>query len=538
MKSINILRTHFFVGLLFFLSQGSTLIAQPMITVLPKEVHFESRFQRYQRLTFLNRGNAVLTIDSIKYGYDRYFFRFNKNSDYTIQIAPHDSLSMDCYLLPFIQVLSNDVDDTLLIYSNSSPALFRVKIHVDYFEQELARGSIRGQVSPMPPPPGRGSVYFFYNGKYLVDSAQVNQMGNFSRDLPDGDYVVGVLTDSSYLTFYPRTTNIFNAQTITVTRNSIINLNLTPIRFSNSSTSINGTVIDSIANLPVKKGVVVIKSGIHTPGVASKISAADTIDTFTFFVTPRGDYFANRLPHTGYYYAQAVSDYFLPSYFNKNQTPALFWQQADSVNAITDQTTANIYVTRDSAYGAGVLSGTISNYNKSTIGGVSGAILYARSTVNNKIYLAGNSSSTGDFTLYDLPYGTYSLLVQRFGYVDLFSPTFTIDSANPQRKNIQIMYPMSVETNDVATKSYIVLSNYPNPFNPTTTIAYTLPYESDVEISVYSAIGQKITDLVRTHQASGSYKVTFSAANQASGIYFIKLKTQHEQKIIKAIAIK
>ncbi len=66
--------------------------------------------------------------------------------------------------------------------------------------------------------------------------------------------------------------------------------------------------------------------------------------------------------------------------------------------------------------------------------------------------------------------------------------------------------------------------NYPNPFNPSTTIEFTINNVNFVKLSIYNAIGQKITTLVNKELQNGSYKYQFDASNLASGIYFYELK--------------
>ena len=72
---------------------------------------------------------------------------------------------------------------------------------------------------------------------------------------------------------------------------------------------------------------------------------------------------------------------------------------------------------------------------------------------------------------------------------------------------------------------YELLQNYPNPFNPATTISYQLPEVSEIEISIYNLLGQKITTLVSQKQSAGNYKVEWDASRFASGIYFYRLET-------------
>ncbi|MCF6271237.1 MAG: T9SS type A sorting domain-containing protein [Melioribacteraceae bacterium] len=79
-------------------------------------------------------------------------------------------------------------------------------------------------------------------------------------------------------------------------------------------------------------------------------------------------------------------------------------------------------------------------------------------------------------------------------------------------------------TNELLPKSFTVLQNYPNPFNPSTTITYALPEAGDVEVNVYSIIGEKITTLVKAHQSAGVKNVVWNAGNLSSGIYFYSVK--------------
>ncbi len=69
--------------------------------------------------------------------------------------------------------------------------------------------------------------------------------------------------------------------------------------------------------------------------------------------------------------------------------------------------------------------------------------------------------------------------------------------------------------------------NYPNPFNPTTAISYQLSAVSEVDLSIYNILGQKVALLVSEKQPAGTYKVEWDASRFASGIYFCRLSTDN-----------
>ncbi len=65
--------------------------------------------------------------------------------------------------------------------------------------------------------------------------------------------------------------------------------------------------------------------------------------------------------------------------------------------------------------------------------------------------------------------------------------------------------------------------NYPNPFNPSTVITYEVPEASNVVLSVFTILGQKLLDIVNTYQAAGIYDIEFNGYNLASGMYIYTL---------------
>jgi photosystem II stability/assembly factor-like uncharacterized protein len=86
--------------------------------------------------------------------------------------------------------------------------------------------------------------------------------------------------------------------------------------------------------------------------------------------------------------------------------------------------------------------------------------------------------------------------------------------------------PTSVEEEFIheIPKEYTLLNNYPNPFNPITTIRYDIPERSAVLLKVYDVLGSEIATLVNEEKQSGEYEIEFNAINLPSGIYIYQLK--------------
>ena len=98
------------------------------------------------------------------------------------------------------------------------------------------------------------------------------------------------------------------------------------------------------------------------------------------------------------------------------------------------------------------------------------------------------------------------------------------------------------KVSSVPTK-YSLSQNFPNPFNPTTSISYSVPENSDISIRVYSLTGQKIIELIDDHVNAGMYTVTWNGMNHAgtpvsSGVYIYMLQSDSFTAVKKMILIK
>lgn len=87
-------------------------------------------------------------------------------------------------------------------------------------------------------------------------------------------------------------------------------------------------------------------------------------------------------------------------------------------------------------------------------------------------------------------------------------------------------------------KTELLLKNYPNPFNPKTTIRYTIPKASRVNLRVFNVQGRQVNVLVNQYQSSGNHAVSFDGSSLPSGEYFYKLETERNTQIKKMLLIK
>ncbi|TFG96089.1 MAG: T9SS type A sorting domain-containing protein [Calditrichales bacterium] len=94
------------------------------------------------------------------------------------------------------------------------------------------------------------------------------------------------------------------------------------------------------------------------------------------------------------------------------------------------------------------------------------------------------------------------------------------------------------EKHNLVPNQFLLEQNYPNPFNPKTMISYQLPVTSQVDLSIYNILGQKIATLVSEKQPAGTYKINWNANGFSSGMYFYHLKTNTRSEVGKMMLIR
>ncbi len=98
--------------------------------------------------------------------------------------------------------------------------------------------------------------------------------------------------------------------------------------------------------------------------------------------------------------------------------------------------------------------------------------------------------------------------------------------------------PAEINNNGTKVSSYMLYQNFPNPFNPTTTINYSVPKTSFVTLKVYDVLGNVIATLVNNEKAPGNYNIKFDGSKLASGIYFYRIEAGNFVQAKKLVLLK
>ena len=136
---------------------------------------------------------------------------------------------------------------------------------------------------------------------------------------------------------------------------------------------------------------------------------------------------------------------------------------------------------------------------------------------------AGTSSAPREYSFTDvnIPAGKYSYRLKQ------------ID------RDGQFKFSESVDIGvNAFPKIFGMEQNFPNPFNPSTTIRYEVPIRSHVSLSVFNTLGEKVVTLVNQNKEPGEFNVAFNAARLASGVYLYRMDAGSFSETKKLVVMK
>jgi flagellar hook assembly protein FlgD len=102
---------------------------------------------------------------------------------------------------------------------------------------------------------------------------------------------------------------------------------------------------------------------------------------------------------------------------------------------------------------------------------------------------------------------------------------------------------LSVNSDNLQPDNFLLYPNFPNPFNPTTTLRYDLPQNSFVNITIYDLNGREVKKLVRSEQVSGNHSLTWNGTNDqgkllSAGVYLYQIQSGEFVQTKKMVLMK
>lgn len=101
-----------------------------------------------------------------------------------------------------------------------------------------------------------------------------------------------------------------------------------------------------------------------------------------------------------------------------------------------------------------------------------------------------------------------------------------------------VKYSGEIETEIASPSGYELYQNFPNPFNPTTTISFTVPNNSWISLDIFSITGERIETIVDRFYESGYYHISYNGSKLSSGFYICRLTGENYTKSIKLTIMK
>lgn len=134
--------------------------------------------------------------------------------------------------------------------------------------------------------------------------------------------------------------------------------------------------------------------------------------------------------------------------------------------------------------------------------------------------------------------------IDNFGFVleatpgSKFSKFYSREANETLRPYLEISTTTAIEDNNTPVPSDFSLSTYPNPFNASTTIEYSIPNSAEVTVEIYNLLGQNVATLVNSYQEAGYHSLTWHGDGNPTGVYFLKIVTEDFNRTNKLLMLK
>ncbi len=354
------------------------------------------------------------------------------------------------------------------------------------------------------------------NGDYSITLSNLRSYKN--------TFIVSAHAEGFPVQFYNNASSFFNATIL----NAFNDTTFTNVNFTLTANdtvqhySISGTVTDSAS------------TGIQGAFVAVFDSASDHDQVRVGVTDSTGNYSVGNLPAGTYYVLFHAKGYISQFYKDadkwENATPIHITNSVTGINAALIQAPQTI--------ASGQIIGQIHSSNGTALAGV----LITVFNSNGQAVASAVTDVNGSYSILGIAQGNYTISASLATYSSQQqSTTYNTSSGSTTVQNFTM--PSSTVTAIQTSSSnlpsrYKLDNNYPNPFNPSTIIGFTIPMTTHVRLDVYNILGQRVSELVNANMSAGSYKISFDASKLSSGVYLYRLVTNNFTAVKKMILSK
>ena len=174
----------------------------------------------------------------------------------------------------------------------------------------------------------------------------------------------------------------------------------------------------------------------------------------------------------------------------------------------------------------GSVSASTNNFEvQITVSGTSNDVAGELVDASGTVVAFNNGTSSNPFTLTAPGPGSYTVFAGYAGPLRWDSTSVSISVTD-------------VGENHSNPTEYRLYDNYPNPFNPSTTIRYSLPEAAFTSIKIYDVVGNEVAVAVNEMKTAGTHQVTYNATSLSSGVYYYTIQAGSFKETRKMILMK
>lgn len=366
---------------------------------------------------------------------------------------------------------------------------------------------------PLPEPPVNLDGVGHTHG--VVWRGRTDSLGAYRARVIQGRSYIAMASKLGFLPeFYNNKTTPTTADIIAVTGD------VTDIDFSLAvniqlQNSISGIVRDTFGTgVPSRIMLLPLRNAPSPMPFGVRFGHTDSLGAYTLANVHSGRYFVLALPFRNY----------MPAFYKAGAYGVIRWQDADTVLASGAVTGIDIGVRAFQGGGIAQVRGRVRANDGRPLEGVNIAAFTGDGFAGYTY-----TDATGAYVLQGLPVGRTTVLVDLEGYTQT-ERTIQMGGYTTQGVDF-VLSPAGVLSADEeeVPSAFSLAQNFPNPFNPATSIGFTLAGQSDVRLSVYNLIGQELATLVNGILPAGAHTVAWSGVDAAgralsSGVYLYRLK--------------